>query len=96
MARVGVADVAGVLVLAALGNPAGTTEVAGPGPQDLVDMARRTLAARGESLRLVPTWRGPFGPEMAGEVLLPGPDAVIAPTSFEQWLAAQRPTVTAS
>jgi hypothetical protein len=31
-----------------------------------------------------------------GEVLLPGPDAVIAPASFEQWLAAQRPTVTAS
>jgi uncharacterized protein YbjT (DUF2867 family) len=89
------ADVAGVLVQAALGNPAATIEVAGPGPQDLVDMARRTLAARGESLRLLPTWRGPFGPEMAGEVLLPGPDAVIAPTSFEQWLAAQRPTVTA-
>ncbi len=33
-------------------------------------------------------WRGPFGPEMAGDVLLPGPDAVIAPTTFEQWLAA--------
>ena len=90
------ADVADVLVRAVLGNPTGTIEVAGPGPQDLVDMARRTLAARGESLRLVPAWRGPFGTEMAGEVLLPGPDAVITPTSFEQWLAAQRPTVTAS
>ena len=93
---VAAADVADVLVRAALGNPAGTMEVAGPGPQDLVDMARRTLAARGESLRLVPTWRGVFGTEMAGEVLLPGPDAVIAPTSFEQWLTAQRPAVTAS
>jgi hypothetical protein len=53
---------------------------------------RRTLAARGERLRLVPTWRGPFGVEMAGEVLLPGPAAVVAPTTFEQWLGAQRPT----
>jgi hypothetical protein len=26
---------------------------------------------------------------MAGEVLLPGPGAVIAPTTFDQWLAAQ-------
>ncbi len=93
---VAAADVADVLVRTALANPAGTIEVAGPGPQDLVDMARRTLAARGESLRLVPTWRGVFGTEMAGEALLPGPDAVIAPTSFEQWLTAQRPAVTAS
>ena len=59
-------------------------------------MARRTLAARGERLRLVPTWRGPFGVEMAGEVLLPGPAAVVAPTTFEQWLAVQRPTAATS
>jgi hypothetical protein len=47
------------------------------------------LAARGESLRLIPSWGGLFGVELAGEVLLPGPDAQIAPTSFETWLAAQ-------
>lgn len=86
------ADVGDALAAAVLGDPAGVTEVAGPEPQDLVDMARRTLAARGDRLRLVPTWRGPFGPEMAGDVLLPGPDAVIAPTTFEQWLATQSPT----
>ena len=35
-------------------------------------MARRTLAARGESIRLIPSWRsGLFGVEAAGEVLLP-------------------------
>ena len=90
------ADVADVLAKAALDDPAGTIEVAGPEPQDLVDMARRTLAARGQTLRLVPTWRGPFGVEMAGEVLLPGPGSVIAPTTFEQWLAAQQPAATAS
>ena len=90
------ADVGDTLARVALADPAGVTEVAGPEPQDLVDMARRTLAARGERLRLVPTWRGPFGAEMAGEVLLPGPGAVITPTTFEQWLGAERPTAAAS
>jgi uncharacterized protein YbjT (DUF2867 family) len=85
---VAVADVAGVLVEVAAGEPRnGISEVAGPETQDLVDMARRTLTARGESLRLVPTWRGLYGVEMAGEVLLPGPDARIAATTFEEWLA---------
>lgn len=87
---VAVADVAGVLVeVAAQPGSGATIELAGPQPQDLVDMARRTLAARGETVRLVPTWRGRFGLEMAGEVLLPGPDARIAPTTFEEWLAGQ-------
>jgi hypothetical protein len=52
-------------------------------------MARRTLAARGELLRLIPTWRGRYGVEMAGEVLLPGPDARLAPTTFDDWLTTQ-------
>ena len=47
----------------------------------VVDMARRTLAARGESIRLVPGWRD------APLVVLPGPDARIAPTTFDAWLA---------
>ena len=93
---VAAADVGDALARAAFEDPAGTTEVAGPEPQDLFDMARRTLAARGERLRLVPTWRGLFGVEMAGEVLLPGPAAVVAPTTFERWLAVQRPTAATS
>jgi uncharacterized protein YbjT (DUF2867 family) len=87
---VAVADVANVLAEAATSTPtAGMVEVAGPEPQDLVDMARRTLTARGESIRLVPSWRGPVGPDMAGEVLLPGPGARLMPTTFDEWLAAQ-------
>jgi hypothetical protein len=35
-----------------------------------------------------PTWSGPLGEEMAGNVLLPGENARIAPTTFDQWLAA--------
>jgi uncharacterized protein YbjT (DUF2867 family) len=64
-------------------------EVAGPECQALVDMARRTLAARGEGVRLTTGWRAPFSVEMAGDVLLPGPDARIAPTTFDDWLERQ-------
>ncbi len=64
-----------------------TIEFAGPQMEDLVDMARRTLEARGQRIALVPTWRGTFGVDMAGEVLLPGEGARLTPTSFEDWLA---------
>jgi len=86
---VAAADVGTILAEIATGSPQGRArDLAGPEPQDLVDMARRALAARGESIRLVPSWRnGPFNVEMAGEVLLPGPDARLAPTTFDAWLA---------
>jgi hypothetical protein len=54
-------------------------------------MARRTFAVRGQDIRLVPTWRGIFGPDMAGEVLLPGEKARLGPTTFADWLAAGAP-----
>jgi uncharacterized protein YbjT (DUF2867 family) len=85
---VAAADVADVLVEVSTGAARGrATDLAGPEPQDLVDMARRTLAARGESIRLVPSWQtGILGVEAAGEVLLPGSDARLAPTTFDRWL----------
>jgi len=63
--------------------------VAGPETQDLVDMARRTHDVLGKSVKLVPTWSGPLGEEMAGNVLLPADDARIEPTTFDEWLAAR-------
>ncbi|MFI6576099.1 SDR family oxidoreductase [Nocardiopsis sp. NPDC050513] len=84
------ADVADVLAEVAAGQPRERhPDLAGPAPQDLVDMARRTHRARGREVTLVPTWSGLFGTEMAGNVLLPGEDARIAPTTFEAWLADQ-------
>ncbi|MGC7094927.1 SDR family oxidoreductase [Amycolatopsis lurida] len=84
------ADVAGVLAEIAVGEPKGRyADVAGPETQDLVDMARRTLAVRGRAVKLVPTWDGVFGVSMAGNVLLPGPGARIEATTFEEWLAGQ-------
>jgi uncharacterized protein YbjT (DUF2867 family) len=82
------ADVADILAEIATGEPQGRyVDVAGPEPQDLVDMARRTNEARGHAVKLVPTWSGLLGPEMAGNVLLPGDGARIAPTTFDDWLA---------
>jgi len=88
---VAVADVAQTLVELATAVPQNQTiDLAGPQQQDLVDMARRTLTARGQQVTLMPSWRdGPLGVEMAGEVLLPGPQARIASTTFDSWLAAE-------
>jgi uncharacterized protein YbjT (DUF2867 family) len=85
------ADVADVLAEIATGTPQGRyRDVAGPELQDLVDMARRTNDARGHAVKLVPTWSSLLGLEMAGDVLLPGEGARIAPTTFDEWLATQR------
>ncbi|MFC7760033.1 SDR family oxidoreductase [Catellatospora bangladeshensis] len=86
------ADVAAILARIAVGAPQGRhRDIAGPETQDLIDMARRTLAVQGRSIRLVPTWHGGiFDLTMAGDALLPGADAEIAPTTFDEWLAAQR------
>ena len=85
-----VGDLAAALAEVAAGDRGdGLLEIAGPEKQDLVDMARRTLAARGESVRLTTGWREPFGVEMAGEAHLPGPGARIAGTTFDEWLARQ-------
>ena len=82
-------DVAAALAEVAAAAPRGDLlDIAGPETQDLVDMARRTFAARGQDIKLVPTWRGAFGPDLAGEVLLPGENAWLGPTTFDAWLAA--------
>jgi uncharacterized protein YbjT (DUF2867 family) len=85
-------DVAAALAEVATAPPlGGLLDIAGPETQDLVDMARRTFAVRGERVRLVPTWRGAFGTDMAGEALLPGANARLGPTTFDAWLAAGAP-----
>jgi uncharacterized protein YbjT (DUF2867 family) len=82
-------DVGEILADVATNAPLGRAiDIAGPDTQDLVDMARRTLAVRGEQVRLVPTWQGIFDTSMAGEVLLPAADARLGGTTFDDWLAA--------
>lgn len=83
-------DVAAALVTAATTTPlSGCYDIAGPRTEDAVDMARRTLAARGRALPLRAAWRGAaLGVEFAGEVLIPAPGARLMPTSFDDWLTA--------
>ncbi|MGY4710347.1 SDR family oxidoreductase [Mycolicibacterium sp. CBM1] len=81
-------DIARVLAEVAAEPPQGRhVDVAGPETQDLVDMARRTHAVLGRAITLVPTWSGPLGIELAGNVLLPGVNARIEATTFEEWLS---------
>jgi hypothetical protein len=77
-----------VLAELAVGPPLGMApDLVGPKQEDLVDMARRTLATRGDATRLMPSWRNaPIGVEAAGEVLLPGEGARVAETTFDAWL----------
>ena len=86
---VATADVGRYLAEIAVGPALGRApELAGPHVEDLFDLARRTVAVTGQQVRLIPGWQGMLGPHLAGNVLLPGPDARIAPTSFDQWLAS--------
>jgi hypothetical protein len=63
-------------------------EIAGPRAENLVDVAKLVVARRGESLR-VEAVSDPNDPEQAlyaSGGLLPGPDAVLAGPTFEEWL----------
>ncbi len=86
---VAVADVAEALAEVATGPPQGRTlDLAGPRPEDLADMARRTMRARGSAVRVEASWEGGlFHPDMPEDALLPGPGARLAPTTFAAWLA---------
>lgn len=83
-------EVAQTLVETALAEPlGGRVDLAGPEPQDMVDMARRTYEARGRTMKLIPSWSTAFGPSMAGDVLLPTDDARRGRVTFDEWLAEQ-------
>jgi uncharacterized protein YbjT (DUF2867 family) len=64
------------------------TEIAGPRPENLAEMARLLVARNGNSLR-VEEVRDPSDPDAelwATGGSLPGPDAALAGPAFEQWL----------
>jgi uncharacterized protein YbjT (DUF2867 family) len=66
-------------------------EIAGPREENLVDVARLLVARRGDSVRIEAV-SDPDDPEQAlyaSGALLPGPDAVRAGPTFEQWLSNQ-------
>jgi hypothetical protein len=71
-----------------VGERAGVQRIAGPREESLVDVARLLAARWGDSLR-IESVSDPDDPEQAlyaSGALLPGPDAVLAGPTFEQWL----------
>ena len=81
-------DVAAALAVAAVGAPVnGTVELAGPERFRLDELTRRVLNANGDARRVTTDGRARyFGAELDDRSLIPGDDARIAPTRFEDWL----------
>jgi uncharacterized protein YbjT (DUF2867 family) len=82
-------DVAAALAVAAVGAPVnGTVELAGPERFRLDEIARRVLSANGDARRVDADRRARyFGAELDERSLIPGDDARIAPTRFDDWLS---------
>lgn len=66
-------------------------EIAGPREERLVEAARLLAAHRGEAVRIeaVDNPDDPDGALYESGALLPGPDAILAGPTFEQWLRGQ-------
>jgi uncharacterized protein YbjT (DUF2867 family) len=77
--------------LATSADPPPLSEIAGPRAEELVEMAKLLAARRGETAR-VEAMSDPSDPDsglFANGGLLPGPDAVLAGPTFEEWLAME-------
>jgi len=81
-------DVAAALAVAAAGAPVnGTVELAGPETFRLDELTRRVLSASGDARKVTADGSARyFGAELDDRSLIPGEDARIAPTRFEDWL----------
>lgn len=91
MQPVAVTEVGVALAELASGAAQGrVVDIAGPERLDLLDLARRVLAARGDSARVVASWQSALS---SGEVpidhFLPEPGARLLPTTFERWLTSR-------
>jgi uncharacterized protein YbjT (DUF2867 family) len=86
-------DVAAALTEVALGPPVnGIVELAGPERFRLDALAERVLDASGDPRRVTADAHARyFGARVGDLALLPGSDAHIAPTPFDDWLSASGP-----
>ena len=67
------------------------SEIAGPRPEELVEAAHLLAKRRGDPAQVLEADVDPSDPDnelLASGALLPGPDAVLAGPTFEQWLEA--------
>jgi uncharacterized protein YbjT (DUF2867 family) len=84
------ADVAAAVTEVAMGAPLqGIREVAGPDVFTFDELGRVTLAARQDKRPVVVDDQAGMFAAVEGDVLIGGPDAHLAPTSYRDWLAAR-------
>ncbi|QUQ66991.1 SDR family oxidoreductase [Kutzneria sp. CA-103260] len=85
-------DVSTAVARAAAGDPVnGVVEIAGPEAFGLDEWVRRVLAFRGDPRQVITDPDALFYGGVPGQsVLLPGPDARLAQTRLDAWLAAQK------
>ncbi|MEV0909577.1 SDR family oxidoreductase [Streptomyces hokutonensis] len=85
-------DVAAAVVRTAVGDPVGgVVEVAGPEAFQLEEFIRMGLTAQDDPRKIVTDPQATYwGAELEENTLLPGPDAHIAGTRFDDWLTRQR------
>ena len=82
------AEVAQAVAEVAVGSPLnGTRNVAGPEVFTLDELGRITLAAHGDQRKVVTDSSAGMFAAAPGDALIAGPDAVIAKTSYREWLA---------
>ena len=72
-----------LLAQAVAANPAPLTQIAGPRPERTLDQARRLLAARGDAREVVGV---PASESMTRGGMLPGPEALRAGPTYDEWL----------
>ena len=88
---VAASEVGARLAELAVGPPLGRArDLGGPEVHELPDLARRLARARSDRLRVLGVrLPGAAGKAMAGDGLLPGPDAELRGPTWEQWLSSQ-------
>jgi uncharacterized protein YbjT (DUF2867 family) len=82
------AEVARLLLELATADEAADTDLAGPGVERLVDQVRRLIDLSGDDLVVEAV---PAPASMAAGSMLPGPDALIRGSSWEEWLERNGP-----
>jgi uncharacterized protein YbjT (DUF2867 family) len=82
-------DVASAVARVAVGAPVnGVIEVAGPEQFPIDGLIRMALAAKGDPREVIGDPKAPyFGGPVQERTLLPGPDAQLGTTRFEDWIA---------
>lgn len=84
-------DVATAMLKATLGQPKNAiVEIGGPERLRMSELVQRYLAAKKDPRKVVADAHAKyFGAELKDDELVPGPDAQLFPTTFEQWMQRQ-------